>query len=86
MNKRKILLLGTTRQVETCAHKYRSTNTKHRIFVRTQAAPSSYYFARLPFISVKKTQLEAQLILNIFRQPLYVSGVCRPIIMRYNGI
>ena len=33
---------------------------------------------------VKKNQLEAQLILSIFRQPLHVSGVSRPIIRRYN--
>ena len=33
---------------------------------------------------VKKKQLDAQLILNIFRQPLHVSGISRPIIRRYN--
>jgi len=33
---------------------------------------------------VKKDQLDAQLILSIFRQPLHVSGVSRPIIRRYN--
>ena len=33
---------------------------------------------------VKKTQLDAQIILSIFRQPLRVSGVSRPIIRRYN--
>jgi len=33
---------------------------------------------------VKKNQLAAQLILSIFRQPLHVSGVSRPIIRRYN--
>ena len=38
---------------------------------------SSYY-------RVKKNQLDAQLILSIFREPLYVSGVSRPIIRRYN--
>jgi len=32
---------------------------------------------------VKKNQLDAQLILCIFRQPLHVSGVFRPIIRRY---
>jgi len=31
---------------------------------------------------VKKNQLDAQLILSIFRQPLHVSGVSRPIIRR----
>jgi len=35
---------------------------------------------------VKKTQLDAQLILSIFRQPLHVSAVSRPIIRRYNSM
>jgi len=34
--------------------------------------------------SVKKSQLDAQLILSTFRQPVHVSGVSRPIIRRYN--
>jgi len=33
---------------------------------------------------VNKNQLDAQLILSIFRQPLHISGVSRPIIRRYN--
>jgi len=33
-------------------------------------------------MSVKKNQLDAQLILSIFRQPLHVSGASRPIIRR----
>jgi hypothetical protein len=33
---------------------------------------------------VKKNQLDAQFILSIFRQPLHVSGVSRPIIRGYN--
>jgi hypothetical protein len=33
---------------------------------------------------VKKNQLDAQLILSIFRQLLHVSGVSRPIIRRYS--
>ena len=33
---------------------------------------------------VEKAQLDAQPILSIFRQPLHVSGVSRPIIRRYN--
>jgi len=33
---------------------------------------------------VKKNQLDTQFILSIFCQPLYVSGVSRPIIRRYN--
>jgi len=33
---------------------------------------------------VKKNQPDAQLILSIFRQPVRVSGVSRPIIRRYN--
>jgi hypothetical protein len=33
---------------------------------------------------VKNNQLDAQLILCVFRQPLHVSGVTRPIIRSYN--
>jgi hypothetical protein len=33
---------------------------------------------------VKKSQLNAQLILSTFLQPLQVSGLSRPIIRRYN--
>jgi len=33
---------------------------------------------------VKENQIDAQIILSIFRQPLHVSGVSRPIISRYN--
>ena len=33
---------------------------------------------------VKKNQLDSQHILSIFRQPVHVSGVSRPIIRRYN--
>jgi len=36
------------------------------------------------YIRIKKNQLDAQLILRIFRQPLNVSGVSRPIIRRYS--
>jgi hypothetical protein len=34
----------------------------------------------------KKNQHDAQIFLSIFRQPLHVSGVPRPIIRRYNGM
>jgi hypothetical protein len=34
--------------------------------------------------SCKKKQLDSQLILGIFRQPLHISGVSKPIIRRYN--
>jgi len=37
-----------------------------------------------PVSHVKKNQLDAQLILSKFNQPLHVSGVSRPIIRRYN--
>jgi len=33
---------------------------------------------------VKKNQLDAQLIPSIFRQPVHVLGVSRPIIRKYN--
>ena len=36
------------------------------------------------YYGVKKNQLDAQLILSIFRQPLHVSNVSMPIIRRYN--
>ena len=36
------------------------------------------------YTSVKKNELDAQLILSIFRQPLHVLGVSRLIIRRYN--
>jgi hypothetical protein len=39
---------------------------------------------RLWIVGVKRNQLDAQFILSIFRQPLHVSGVSRPIIRRYN--
>jgi hypothetical protein len=42
---------------------------------------------RIPAIKrVKENQLDAHLILSIFRQPLHVSGISRPIIRRYNRI
>jgi len=37
-------------------------------------------------VCVKNKQLDAQLILSIFRQTLRVSGVSRPIIRRYNRV
>ena len=33
---------------------------------------------------VKKNQLDIQIILSVFRQPLHVSGVSTPIIRRYD--
>jgi transcriptional regulator NrdR family protein len=73
MNRRKILLPVTTRHVEACAYRYCTTNTKHMsmMFVHTQGASSSYYSARILPICVKKNQLDAQLILSTFRQPLH---------------
>jgi hypothetical protein len=41
-------------------------------------------YKRTQFNRVKKNQLDAQLILSIFRQAVHVSGVSRPIIWRYN--
>jgi len=43
-------------------------------------------YKRKQFNRVKKNQLDAQLILSIFRQALHVSGVSRPINRKYNGI
>jgi hypothetical protein len=39
---------------------------------------------KVHFDRVKKNQIDAQLTLSIFRQPLHVSGVSRLIIRRYN--
>jgi hypothetical protein len=38
----------------------------------------------IPYNRVKKNQLDSQLILSIFRQPLNVSDVSKAIIRRYN--
>ena len=35
-------------------------------------------------VCVKENQLDTQIILSIFRQPVHVSGVSRPIIRRYD--
>jgi hypothetical protein len=45
-----------------------------------------YVFDRASrYFRVKKNQLDAQFIFSIFRQtPVHVSGVSRPITMRYN--
>jgi len=40
----------------------------------------------LEYNRVKKNQLDAQLIISIFRQPLHVSGVSRSIIRSYDRI
>jgi hypothetical protein len=44
----------------------------------------TFEMPRLVTTRVKKNQLDAQIILSIFRQPLHVSGVSRSIIRRYN--
>jgi hypothetical protein len=36
------------------------------------------------YIRVQKDQLDAQIILSIFRQTLHVSAVSRPVIRKYN--
>ena len=47
-------------------------------------------FAQFPAkdeaLCVKNNQRDAQLILSIFRQPLYVSDIFKPIIRRYNRV
>jgi len=60
-----------------------------RTFTRKQALQKHSYFLcfvdlHLEYNRVKKIQLDVQLILSKFRQPLHVSGVSRPIIKRYN--
>jgi len=37
-----------------------------------------------PYNCVKRNELDAQLILSIFRQSVHVSGVSNPIIRRHN--
>jgi len=47
--------------------------------------PRGLFFYRASrYNCVKKNQLDAKLILSIFRQPVHVSGISRPIIRRYN--
>jgi hypothetical protein len=48
------------------------------------ASPSS--LLKQSCVRVKKKQIDVQLILSIFRQPLHVSGVSRSIIRRYNRL
>jgi hypothetical protein len=43
-----------------------------------------FILSNIVYSRVQKNQLAAQLILSIYRQPLHVSGVSRPIIRRYN--
>jgi len=45
---------------------------------------SSFVARASRYNRAKKPRLDAQLILSIFRQPLHVSGVSRPIIRGYN--
>jgi len=44
----------------------------------------SFVVGASQFICVKKTQVDAQLNLSIYRQPLHVSGLSRSFIRRYN--
>jgi hypothetical protein len=67
-----------------------------RFFVAAQDVANIYckFFIRTLFFvfhvavrnkdCVKKNRLDARLIFSMFRQPLPVSGVSRPIISRYN--
>jgi len=47
---------------------------------------NDFFYHASRYIGVKKNQLDAQLILNIFRQLLHVSSLSRPIIRRYNSM
>ena len=49
---------------------------------RRERSPGQYK----PRNRVKHNQLDAQLILSIFRQPLHISGVSKSIIRRYNSM
>ena len=55
------------------------------IFVYIMKESFSSFFDRSSrYNRVKKNQLDAQLVLGIFRQPVHVSGLSRSIIRRYN--
>jgi len=65
----------------------------HKASLKTVYIKDKYYTLGLnfmfcspciPYNRVKKNQLDSQLILSIFPQPLNVSGVSRAIIRRYN--
>ena len=70
-----------------CLPKYNVHSSSRRYI---QQIKYSYFLCSVnsssPYNCVKKNQHDAQLILSIFRQPLHVSGVSRPIIRRYNRI
>jgi hypothetical protein len=52
-------------------------NNRQYVFLRSLDRASRYN-------RVKNNQLDSQLILSTFREPLHVLGVSRPIIRRYN--
>ena len=56
------------------------------MIVHSKSKVLSFVDRASQFSRVKKNQLDAQLILSIFRQLLHVSGVSRSIIRRYNRI
>jgi len=62
--------------------------SRHNAFVTSSWLLLNFMFVDLStgYSLVKKNQIDAQLILSIFRQPLHVSGVSRPIIRRHNRI
>ena len=87
-NKRMILKIKALPWVSKLPSKWQSCITSHNpspVLHSTLAGLSSARSKpRWKCNRVKKSQLDAQLILSIFRQPLRVSGVSRPIIRRHN--
>jgi hypothetical protein len=65
---------------------YDSLPFKSLKIVKSETFPSDLLFCwpASRYNRVKKNQLDAQLILSIFRLTLHVLGVSRPIIRRYN--
>jgi hypothetical protein len=76
---------GPDSSLSTVNLKGNSANNQHYCFtLREMEEFCVLLTAHLEYNRAKKNQLVAQLILSIFRQPLHVSGVSRPIIWRYN--
>jgi hypothetical protein len=68
--------------IDTYIHTY--IHTHIRTFIHIYISFLCFVDRASRYNRVKKNQLDAQLIRSIFRQPLHVSGVSKPIIRRYN--
>ena len=61
-----------------------ATKSKDKVFERQVLRILCFVERASRYNRVKKTQLDAHFILSIFRHPVHVSGVSRPINRRYN--